>query len=82
MVQYLDNLLTAKWNDGLVKLSNRFDEIGKAPRDLTPDVLPNLYRDNHMAPLLELDQAGRLKAGEIMSFLTKTENNYRDIPLS
>ena len=40
MVQSLDNLLTAKWNNRLVEPTNRPDEIGKAPRDLKPDVLP------------------------------------------
>ena len=75
MVQYLDDLLTAKWNNGLVELANRFNEIGKAPRDLKPDVLPHLYRGNQMTPLLELDQVGRLEVGDIMAFLTRTENN-------
>ncbi len=70
MVQYLDDLLTAGGQVSLLERTVRPDEIGKTPADLKPDVLLRLYRGGTMLSLLELEQAGRLQAGDILVLLT------------
>ncbi len=77
MVHYLDDLLTAGGKVGLVERLVGRDEIGKTPADLKPDVLVRLYRDAAMFSLLELDQAGRLQAGDILVLLTGGKNGGR-----
>jgi len=74
MVQYLDDLLTAGGQVSLLERKVRPDEIGKAPADLKPDVLLRLYRGSTMLSLLELEQAGRLQAGDILVLLTNAQN--------
>lgn len=82
MVHYLDDLLTAGGKVGLVERLVGPDEIGKTPADLKPDVLVRLYRDAAMFSLLELDQAGRLQAGDILVLLTggKTDGQKNRYP--
>lgn len=75
MVQCLDDLLTAGGTVGLVERPVEPNEIGKTPADLKPDVLLRLYRGADMVSLLELDQAGRLQAGDILVLLTGRQNN-------
>ncbi len=70
MVQYLDDLLTAGGKVSLVERLVGPDEIGKIPADLKPDVLLRLYRGGLMFSLLELDEARRLQAGDILVLLT------------
>ena len=74
MVQYLDDLLTAKGNIRLVERVVRPDEIGKTPADLKPDILLRLYRGEQMLPLSELDRVEQLQAGDVMVLLTTTQN--------
>ena len=74
MVQYLDDLLTAGGQVSLLERTVRPDEIGKTPADLKPDVLLRLYRGGTMLSLLELEQAGRLQAGDILVLLTTGQN--------
>ena len=78
MVHYLDDLLTAGGKVGLVERLVGPDEIGKTPSDLKPDVLVRLYRGTAMFSLLELDQAGRLQAGDILVLLTGGKNGGRN----
>ena len=78
MVHYLDDLLTAGGKVGLVERLVGPDEIGKTPADLKPDVLVRLYRGTAMFSLLELDQAGRLQAGDILVLLTGGKNGGRN----
>ena len=73
MVQYLDDLLTAGGKVSLVERLVGPDEIGKIPADLKPDVLLRLYRGGLMFSLLELDEARRLQAGDILVLLTGTQ---------
>jgi voltage-gated potassium channel len=77
MVQYLDDLLTVGGNVSLVERAVRPDEIGKSPADLRPDVLLRLYRGATIVSLLELEQAGRLQAGDIMVLLTGSQNGSK-----
>lgn len=70
MVQYLDDLLTAGGKVSLVERLVGPNEIGKTPADLKPDVLLRLYRGGLMFSLLELDEARRLQAGDILVLLT------------
>ena len=74
MVQYLDDLLTAGGQVRLLERTVRPDEIGKTPADLKPDVLLRLYRGGTMLSLLELEQARRLEAGDILVLLTNGQN--------
>lgn len=74
MVQYLDDLLTAGGQVSLLERTVRPDEIGKTPADLKPDVLLRLYRGGTMLSLLELEQARRLQAGDILVLLTTGQN--------
>ena len=74
MVQYLDDLLTAGGQVRLLERTVRPDEIGKTPADLKPDVLLRLYRGGTMLSLLELEQARRLQAGDILVLLTTGQN--------
>ena len=74
MVQYLDDLLTAGGQVSLLERTVRPDEIEKTPADLKPDVLLRLYRGGTMLSLLELEQAGRLQAGDILVLLTTGQN--------
>ncbi len=78
MVHYLDDLLTAGGKVGLIERLVGLDEIGKTPADLKPDVLVRLYRGTAMFSLLELDQAGRLQAGDILVLLTGGKNGGRN----
>ena len=70
MVQYLDDLLTIGGKVALVERAVRPDEIGKTPADLKPEFVLRLYRGPTMVSLLELEQAGRLQAGDILVLLT------------
>lgn len=72
MVHYLDDLLTAGGQVSLVERSVRPDEIGKTPVDLKPDVLLRLYRGATNVSLLDIEQAGRLQAGDILVLLTNS----------
>jgi len=74
MVQYLDDLLTIGGKGALVERAVRPDEIGKTPPDLKPEIVLRLYRGPTMVSLLELDQAGRLQAGDILVLLTCPQN--------
>ncbi|MEP6933592.1 MAG: NAD-binding protein, partial [Nitrospirota bacterium] len=74
MVQYLDDLLTAGGQVSLLERTVEPVEIGKTPADLKPDVLLRLYRGGAILSLLELEQAGRLQAGDILVLLTNTQN--------
>lgn len=80
MVHYLDDLLTAGGKVGLVEREVRQDEIGRTPADLKPDVLVRLYRGSSLISLLELEQAGRLEAGDILVLLTGGQDNGRHTP--
>lgn len=75
MVHYLDDLLTAGGKVGLIERAVRPDEIGRTPADLKPDVLVRLYRGSSMISLLELEQAGKLEAGDILVLLTGGQDN-------
>jgi voltage-gated potassium channel len=77
MVQYLDDLLTAGGKVSLVERVVGPDEIGKIPAELKPDVVVRLYRGPLMFSLLELDEARRLQAGDILVLLTGGETNGR-----
>ncbi len=77
MVHYLDDLLTAGGNVTLIERPVRPDEVGKVAEDLKPDVLLRLYRGSAMVPLLDLDQAGRLEAGDILVLLRGTARDDR-----
>lgn len=72
MVHYLDDLLTAGGNVRLVERGVHPDEIGKLPSDIKPDLLVRLYRNSSMVSLWELEQAGRLQAGDILVLLSPT----------
>ena len=72
MVHYLDDLLTAGGNVRLVERGVHPDEIGKLPSDIKPDLLVRLYRNSSMLSLWELEQAGRLQAGDILVLLSPT----------
>lgn len=74
MVQYLDDLLTAKGNIRLVERVVRPDEVGKSPAALKPDLLLRLYRGEQMLPLSEVERVARLEAGDIMVLLTTTQH--------
>lgn len=74
MVQYLDDLLTAGGQVGLLERKVAPGEIGKAPADLKPDVLLRLYRGGKTFSLLELEQAGLLQAGDVLVLLTSAQN--------
>jgi len=74
MVQYLDNLLTAGGQVSLLERTVEPGEVGKTPADLKPDVLLRLYRGGTMISLSDLDQAGRLQAGDILVLLTGAQN--------
>lgn len=74
MVQYLDDLLTAGGQVSLLERTVEPGEIGKTPADLKPDVLLRLYRGGTILSLLELEQAGRLQAGDILVLLTNAQN--------
>jgi voltage-gated potassium channel len=74
MVQYLDDLLTAGGRVSLLERTVEPGEIGKTPADLKPDVLLRLYRGGTLISLLELEQAGRLQAGDILVLLTSAQN--------
>ncbi len=73
MVQYLDDLLTAGGKVSLVERPVGPGEIGNTPVDLKPDVLLRLYRGAAMFSVLELDQAERLQAGDILVLLKSTQ---------
>ena len=77
MVQYLDDLLTIGGKVALVERAVRPDEIGKTPADLKPEIVLRLYRGPTMVSLLELDQAGRLQAGDILVLLTCPQNGSK-----
>jgi len=74
MVQYLDDLLTAGGQVGLLERKVAPGEIGKPPADLKPDVLLRLYRGGKTFSLLELEQAGLLQAGDVLVLLTSAQN--------
>ncbi len=77
MVQYLDDLLTIGGKVALVERAVRPDEIGKTPADLKPEIVLRLYRGPTMVSLLELEQAGRLQAGDILVLLTCPQNGSK-----
>ena len=77
MVQYLDDLLTIGGKVALVERAVRPDEIGKTPADLKPETVLRLYRGPTMVSLLELEQAGRLQAGDILVLLTCPQNGSK-----
>jgi len=77
MVHYLDDLLTAGGKVSLVERPVRSDEIGKTPADLKPEIVLRLYRGNGMESLLDLEQAGRLQAGDILVLLTCPQNGSK-----
>lgn len=77
MVQYLDDLLTVGGKVALVERAVRPDEIGKTPADLKPEFVLRLYRGPTMVSLLELEQAGRLQAGDILVLLTCPQNGSK-----
>ena len=74
MVQYLDDLLTAGGHVRLIERPVGPNEIGYTPKDFKPDVLLRLYRGCTLISLLELEQAGRLQAGDILVLLTSAQN--------
>jgi voltage-gated potassium channel len=75
MVHYLDDLLTAGGRVGLIERTVRPDEIGITPANLKPDVLLRLYRGSTILSLSELEQIGRLQAGDILVLLTSGEKS-------
>jgi voltage-gated potassium channel len=75
MVHYLDDLLTAGGKVGLVERLVGPEEIGKTPADLKPDVVVRLYRGVTTFSLLELDEARRLQAGDILVLVTGRKTN-------
>jgi voltage-gated potassium channel len=77
MVHYLDDLLTAGGKVSLVERPVHSDEIGKTPADLKPEIVLRLYRGNDMVSLLDLDQSGRLQAGDILVLLTCPQNGSK-----
>ena len=74
MVQYLDDLLTAGGEVSLLERKVAPGEIGTPPADLKPDVLLRLYRGGKTFSLLEMEQAGRLQAGDVLVLLTSAQN--------
>jgi voltage-gated potassium channel len=77
MVHYLDDLLTAGGKVSLVERPVRSDEIGKTPANLKPEIVLRLYRGATMVSLLEIEQAGRLQAGDILVLLTCPQNDSK-----
>lgn len=77
MVHYLNDLLTAEGRIRLIERVVRPDEIGKTPADLKPDTLLRLYRGTLMVSLFELEQIGRLQAGDVMVLLTSGQNESK-----